>query len=275
MYKDALRTLEREFGPPQAVVSSHCDKLNSFPPLKMHNSDNIINYSGCISSLVGVFKSLSYDSYLKSDALLNTAVQILPPNMKESWSLFTVKKHWVKPTLVDFNDWLKEQAEAQGLMKKTATKARTEDTNNSVTRSKVASKEFAANTQHKSNLKPQQRSPLTSISSCIVCKGSHRLWECRVFKEKTPRREPRSWLRQSSVSHVCVINTCLGNAQVLETVGKIVATVPITPYFMELKRFLPLSPQQTTTSILRSRTQVLVGHLLVNSNQAKQPLCFP
>ena len=186
MYKVALRTLERKFGQPHAVVSAHLDKLNSFPPLKMHNSDNIINYSGCISSLVGVFKSLTYDSDLKSAALLNTAVQKLPPNMKESWSLFTVKKHWVKLTLLDFNDWVKEKAEAHNLMKNTTTKARTEDTNNSVTRSKVASKAFAANTQHKSNLKPQQRSPLTSISSCIVCKGSHRLWECRVFKEKTP-----------------------------------------------------------------------------------------
>ena len=191
MFKDALRTLERKFGQPQAVVSAHLDKPNSFPPLKMHNSDNIINYSGCTSSLVGVFKSLSYDSNLKSAALLNTAVQKLPPNMKESWSLFTVKKHWVKPNLLDFNDWLKEKAEAHNLMKNTATKARTEDTNNSVTRSKVASKAFAANTQQKSNLKPQQISPSTSISSCIVCKGSHRLWECRVFKEKTPTQRAK------------------------------------------------------------------------------------
>ena len=71
-------------------------------------------------------------------------------------------------------------------MKNTATKARTEATNNSVTRSKVASKAFAANTHHKSNHQPQQISPSTSISSCIVCKGSHRLWECRVVKKKTP-----------------------------------------------------------------------------------------
>ena len=56
MYKDALRTLERKFGQTQAVVSAHLDKLSSFPPLKMHNSDNIINYSAAISSLVGVFK---------------------------------------------------------------------------------------------------------------------------------------------------------------------------------------------------------------------------
>ena len=127
MYRDALRTLERKFGQSQAVVSLHLDKLNSFPPLKMHNSDNIIKYSGCISGLVGVFKSLSYDSDIKSAALLNTAVQKLPPNMKESWSLITVKKLWVKPNLLDFNDWLKEKAEAHDLKKNTATKARNED----------------------------------------------------------------------------------------------------------------------------------------------------
>ena len=58
MYKDALRTLERKFGQPQAVVSAHLDKLSSFPPLKMHNSDNIINYSAAISSLVGGFQDV-------------------------------------------------------------------------------------------------------------------------------------------------------------------------------------------------------------------------
>ena len=126
--------------------------------------------------------------------------------MKESWSLFTVKKHWLKPILLDFNDWLKEKAEAHNLMKNTATKARTEDTNNSVTRSKVASKSFAANTQHKSNLKPQQSFPSTSISSCIVCKGSHRLWECRVFKKKTPTQRAKlcfSCLRDKHMFRQC------------------------------------------------------------------------
>ena len=62
MYKGALRTLRREFGQPQAVVSAHMDKLSNFPPRKKHNSDNINNYSTIISSLVGVFKSLSYNA---------------------------------------------------------------------------------------------------------------------------------------------------------------------------------------------------------------------
>ena len=191
MYKDALETLERKLGQPQAVVSAHLDNLSSFPPLKMHSSDNIINYSATILSLVGVYKSLSYDSDLKCASLLNTAVQNLPPNLKESWSLFTVKKHWVKPTLLDFNDWMKEKAEASDLMKQTSSKARTEDNTYSVVKNKVASRTFAAKPQSKGTQRPASTSATPPTPRCIVCKGNHRIWECRVFKKKSPTRRAK------------------------------------------------------------------------------------
>ena len=191
VYKDALRTLERKFVQPRAVVSAHLDKLSNFPPLKMHNSDNIINYSAAISSLVGVFKSLSYDADLKSASLLNQAVQKLPPNMKESWSLFTVKKRWVKPTLLDFNDWLREKAEAHDLMKQSATKVRPDDNSTSVSKTKIASKVFASNSQQRETKKQMPPSSTNTYSPCIVCKGNHRLWECRVFNEKSPTQRAK------------------------------------------------------------------------------------
>ena len=191
MYKDALETLERKFGQPQAVVGAHLDNLSSFPPLKMHSSDSIINYSATISRLVGFYKSLSYDSDLKRPSLLNTALQKLPPNLKKSWSLFTVKKHWVKPTLLDFNNWLKENAEARDLRKQTSSKARTEDNTNSVVKTKVASRTFAAKPQSKGTQRPASTSATPPNPRCIVCKGNHRIWECRVFKEKSPTRRAK------------------------------------------------------------------------------------
>ena len=163
MYKAALRTFESKFGQPQAVVSAHLDKLSNFQPHKMHNRDNIINYSAAISSLVGVFKSLSYDADLKSASLLKQAVQKLPPNRKESWSLFTVKKHWVKPTVLDFNDWLKKKAEAHDLMKQSATKAKPEKNSTSVTTTKRASKAFASNLQQRETNKQM---PFSSTNPC-------------------------------------------------------------------------------------------------------------
>ena len=78
MYQEALKTLERKFGQPHAVVSAHLDKLSGFPPLKMHNSENVIAFSATISALVGVFRSLKYEHDLSSAALLGQAVQKLP-----------------------------------------------------------------------------------------------------------------------------------------------------------------------------------------------------
>ena len=44
-YQESLRTLERKFVQPQIFVGAYLDKMNSYPVLKMHNSDNIINFS--------------------------------------------------------------------------------------------------------------------------------------------------------------------------------------------------------------------------------------
>ena len=190
MCKDALKTPERKFGQPQAVFRAHLDKVSPFPPLRTQNSDNIINYFATISSLVEVFKSPSFDSDLKSASLLNTALQKLPPNMKESWSLFTGKNYWVKPTLLDFNDWLKEKSEAHDLMKQTSLKAKTEDNTNSVVKTEIASRKF--NTQTKGNQRPASTPATPSTPRCIVCKGNYRIWECRVFKEKSPTQRAKT-----------------------------------------------------------------------------------
>ena len=272
MYKDALKTLERNFGQPQAVISAHLDKLSSFPPLKMHNSDNIINYSATISSLVGVFKSLSYDSDLKSASLLNTAVQKLPPNLKESWSLFTVKKHWVKPALLDFNDWLKEKAEAHDLMKQTSSKARTEDNTNSVVKTKVASRTFAANTQTKGTQRPASTSSTPANPRCIVCKGNHRIWECRVFTEKSPTQRAKV-VAEAKLCFSCLRESiCSGNAQILENAGRTVATAPIIHFFMERRGFIHLNPLQTTTTVILMLAQIKVN-FLVSNHRVRPLLC--
>ena len=164
MYKPAVRFLEHKFDQPQVVVTANSDELNSFSPLKMQNSGNIINNSVCISNLVGDFKKLSYDWDLESAAILNIALQKVQPK-KESWLLFTVKKIWVKPSLLDSKDWLMEEAEEHHLLKNAACKTRNEDTTNPLTRAKVAPKEFDANTQQKGHQKSQQGSSTKLTSS--------------------------------------------------------------------------------------------------------------
>ena len=183
MYKDALKTLERKFGQPQTVVSAYLDKLANYPPVKMHNSDSIISYSATVSSLVGVFRSLNYLQDLSSASLLGQAVQKLPPNLKEAWSMNTVKRNLDRPTLIHFNDWLKEKAEAHERMKAASSKPGSEEVPvTTVTKTKTGTKVFAATTSNQGNAATKVKSE----KQCVACKDSHLLWRCRVFRHKTP-----------------------------------------------------------------------------------------
>ena len=85
-------------------------------------------------------------------------------------SLITLQKHWVRPTLLDFNDWLKQKDEAYDWIQKSQ-KARTEDNTNSLTWAKVASRTFAADIQTKTH---------SNFPSGLTLKGSN-AWLSRDF----------------------------------------------------------------------------------------------
>ena len=191
MYRDALKTLERKFGQPQGVVTSHLEKLANFPPVKMHNSESIIGYSATICSLVGVFRSLNYVQDLSSASLLGQAVQKLPPNMKEAWSLHTARRTLDRPTLIDFNDWLKDKAEAHERMKSLPNKAKPEESNNvTVTETKTVSKVFAATTSSQQSASDKIKSDKPP-NTCVACKETHPLWRCPAFRRKTPTEKAK------------------------------------------------------------------------------------
>ena len=186
MYRDALKTLERKFGQPQAVVTAYLDKLANIPPVKMHISDSIISYSTTVSSLVGVFRYLYYNQDLSSASLLGQAVQKLALNMKEAWSMHTVKRNLDRPTLVDSNDWLKDKAEAHERMKTASGKTKVdENTQSSVTKTKTTSKVFAA-TASTNQRNTNSKAKFDNAPTCVAFKEKHPLWRCPVFRKKTP-----------------------------------------------------------------------------------------
>ena len=111
-------------------------------------------------------------------------MQKLPPNLKDSLSIHGTK-HWVKPTLLDFNDWSEQKADAHNLKKQTSTKAKTEDNTNSVVKTKVSSRKFATNTQNKGTHRSVSTSAPPPTPRCIVCKRNHCIWEWRIIRERS------------------------------------------------------------------------------------------
>ena len=136
----------------------------------MHNSESVISRSATMSALVGVFRSLHYHQDLSSASLLSQAIQKLPPNLKEAWFMYTVKKNWGRPTLLEFNDCLNDKAEAHERVKLCTETPKTEDSNPSanVSKTKTGTKIIASvsSSQTPSMGVKAQSSP----SSCIACK---------------------------------------------------------------------------------------------------------
>ena len=129
MYKDALATLQRKFGQPHAFVCVHLDKLSTFLPLKLHNSENVIIFSSGISGLVAIFKSLSFNDDLKFANLLSQAVSKLPPSSRKLGHciLLDIIGSDQHSTLLDFNNWLKEKAEGHERLRLLIPKAKDEE----------------------------------------------------------------------------------------------------------------------------------------------------
>ena len=184
MYKNRLNTLILKFCQPQTAVNAHLDKLNCFPPLKIHKSDSITSFASTVSNLLGVFKSLSYTQDLEI-ALLNQALAKLPPNMKESWALHTVKKIRYQPSLLLFNDWLAEKAEAHERMRANTPKNRNPESQANAGASKTVIKTLS------SNSKASVKKPYQQYPPCVVCNGRHASWSCSVYKEKTPTQKAK------------------------------------------------------------------------------------
>ena len=63
-------------------------------------------------------------------------------------------------------------------------KARNVENTNSLTKTKVAAKTIVSSTQQKGTTKASNSATPPSIC-CVVCKGLHCFWQCRVFKEKS------------------------------------------------------------------------------------------
>ena len=86
-----------------------------------------------------------------------------------------VRHNWQRRTLLDFNNWLKENTEGHEELRvlNSTTKKNEEPVKPKTT------KYFAANSQVTSKAQDKSKFP-----PCVLCKGSQALWNCAVFREK-------------------------------------------------------------------------------------------
>ena len=183
-----MKVLGKKFVQLHAIVGAHLGKLNNQTPLKMHNSENIFAYASVISSLDGVFRSISYDADLQSSSLVNHIVDKLPPNLRESWRSHIVGNRWDHPSLLDFNDWLQTKSDTHDCIKTAKFKTKLEEPPFS-SKTKNTSKVFESNSKiTDAKMKNQPPRPIKE-EPCPHCKANHSLWRCPKFYIREPNTE--------------------------------------------------------------------------------------
>ena len=104
-----------------------------------------------------------------------------------------VRHSWQRPTLLDFNNWLKEKAEGHERLRLLNSKAKNEEPVKPKT-----TKVFAANSQVSSKAQDKPKFP-----PCVLCKGSHALGNCAFFKEKNATQRAK-YVAEQKLCFACL-----------------------------------------------------------------------
>ena len=144
VYQVVLQTRERKFGETHAVLIVCLDELKDLSALKMHKSESInsyfaknsaVNVGASITSLRPRFKECNFSKPSSTETAAQLAGRLSHAHSKNKCSC---------PTLLEFNDWLKEKAEALERMKATSGKPRVDEILHAATKTKSVSKVFAS-----------------------------------------------------------------------------------------------------------------------------------
>ena len=106
MYTIAWDTLTRHFGRPQIIINAQLRQIHSHPPIKPHDSAQIIKYSQIVSNCVNTLTIYNFQRDLSSQSVLNNAVRKLPPELRSKWFIHLTNMGVVDPGLTYFSTWL-------------------------------------------------------------------------------------------------------------------------------------------------------------------------
>jgi hypothetical protein len=194
MYHVAWSTLEKKFGQPHIIVASQLSLLMKHPAVRMHDSAGTVAYSVVVANFFNVLRQFNYMNDLYSSSNLNAVIGKLPPDMKTGWFTHITKKGIPQPNLIEFNDWFQDKATvSERLLSLTSTPVNTTTQDKSAKGFKgnlpgrQNSSNFAANESQKTGKDSSGESNYSSKGSkeCPLQDGTHRLWTCYKFKNKT------------------------------------------------------------------------------------------
>ena len=112
LYKDAINELKQRFGNPNVFNSNLLRKLINYRLPTTCLLRTIVNFSTFINTMTRTLRELNFEADLNSTTILKHATNKLPDSEEFKWNQFVLRRRIQQPTLADFNEWIKEIAEA-------------------------------------------------------------------------------------------------------------------------------------------------------------------
>ena len=106
-YEEALNALKERYGQEIDVVHSTLKNVFSCPPPKPFDAGSLERYHGAVHGACSTLRTMGFDGDLRSCEILRRVVSKLPMNLRKSWAEHSLSKE--RPTLLEFDDWLRVQ----------------------------------------------------------------------------------------------------------------------------------------------------------------------
>ena len=177
MCQQAWKTLQRKFGQPNLIVSTHLAKIQTLPAISHHDSLALIEFVDSIAAFVRNLQQSGYSNDLFSSRNLDTAVGKFPTKIKRRWFAFVerlIRRHKL-PNFMELNERLVNSSSVSG----TSVFSDSNSTNRESNEKRVDAKK--SKRPQGSFLNATKDSTKLS-SKCPVDNQSHRTWNCEKCK---------------------------------------------------------------------------------------------
>ena len=111
-YYEALKESEARFGKPSLVVKVTLDRLRKTSRMKNDRPHEVRNLSDIVSTTLWIFKRFGYKNDLAAEANISIAVDKLSPDFQVESKDNVITSNLHQPSLEDFCNWLKGQADS-------------------------------------------------------------------------------------------------------------------------------------------------------------------
>lgn len=180
-----LEILEARFGRSDIIIETLINKASALEKVEEDNPLSLVQFSNCIQNLTATATSLDMDVYIMNPQLISKILYKLPMAFQYHWAREISRRNIKVPTLVDFAEWLQEEAKLALLLHKP-----------------MEDKDKPKKQKHAVFVTSGSEPP--NKLNCSYCQETnHKIYKCKKFLELTVLKR-WEWIKKNKKCFYCL-----------------------------------------------------------------------